>query len=85
MNPIMENLPTSLNQSLFHPDQSLPVFSRDPFDPVQTSKHRPSMLIDLFGLYILNNIQLSPNMLHGASLGNQGCDRLFSPTVKSGR
>ena len=74
MNPIMETLPTSSNQTHFSP-VSLPLFSGDRFAPEKTSKYRQSIPIDLFGLYILNNIQLSPNALKSAALGNQGRDR----------
>jgi len=71
----MENLLIFSNQSHFAPDQPLEVFCGHRFGPETTSKDRQSMLIDLFGLYLLNNIQLSPNTLKGAALGNQACDR----------
>jgi hypothetical protein len=71
----MPSLPIFSNQNHFAPGQPLDPFSMHRFDPTKARKHRQSMVIDLFGLYLLNNIQLSPNSLKGLPFGNQARDR----------
>lgn len=65
----MQSLPIFSNQSHFAPGQPLEPFIVHRFDVEKASKHRQSMAIDLFGLYLLNNIQLSPNSLKGLAFG----------------